>query len=167
MPVIHVGEISRLYFHKIFDTVSKIDDRDFLTLPRASKNSILMCCEDFVKEKLGQSILYLGEETALVGSIAVLSVKNGFEDLASLEYLSYYFRNNKEFRNKIFKIATGTKVTRIKKEDLENIEIRLYSRQVQEETLSHLLQLDELISEDSVYPVMKQYEAYRKKFLIQ
>ncbi|WP_064615685.1 restriction endonuclease subunit S [Streptobacillus moniliformis] len=91
---------------------------------KAYKNEIIVKIEDFGLDYLLKAVLYKGEvPIAVTPKTLILETYGQFIDLIDLEYIVIQLNYSKRIREFVKKHATGTKVMRISKASLKELEI--------------------------------------------
>lgn len=78
--------------------------------------------EDFDYEDIGRCVLYESDTPAAInGNVAILTLKEKFEDAVNLKYITFYLNYKDIVRQYIYDKAVGEKVKKLSRLDFEQI----------------------------------------------
>ena len=146
-PSIFYGEISRKYDCFVEEETTKINSEAYNRADKINKGQILVNLEDFEYKDIGRCVLYLGETVAAInGNVAILTLKEKFEDAVNLKYITFYLNYKDIVRQYVYDKVVGEKVKRLSRLDFEHIPI----------TIPLIERQDKII--DNFTEVRKKYE---------
>ena len=146
-PSIFYGEISRKYDCFVEEETTKINSEAYNRADKINKGQILVNLEDFEYKDIGRCVLYLGETVAAInGNVAILTLKEKFEDAVNLKYITFYINYKDIVRQYVYDKVVGEKVKRLSRLDFEHIPI----------TIPLIERQDKII--DNFTEVRKKYE---------
>ncbi len=120
-PAIFYGEISRKY-DCFVEEITKINIEAYERADKISKGQILVNLEDFDYEDIGRCVLYESDTPAAInGNVAILTLKEKFEDAVNLKYITFYLNYKDIVRQYIYDKAVGEKVKKLSRLDFEQI----------------------------------------------
>lgn len=124
-PAIFYGEISRKY-DCFVEEITKINTEAYERADKINKGQILVNLEDFDYEDVGKCILYQDDiPVAINGNVATLTLKEKFEDIVNLKYITFYLNYKDIVRQYVYDKAVGEKVKRLSRLDFEHIPINI------------------------------------------
>lgn len=140
-PAIFYGEISRKY-DCFVEEMSKINTEAYERADKISKGQILVNLEDFDYEDIGKCILYENDTPAAInGNVAILTLKEKFEDIVNLKYITFYLNYKDIVRQYVYDKAVGEKVKKLSRIDFENIPIILPFIEIQDKTIDNFIKV--------------------------
>ena len=123
-PAIFYGEISKKYDCFVDEEITKINREAYNRADKIKKRQILVNLEDFDYEDVGRCILYQDDiPVAINGNVAILTLKEKFEDIVNLKYTTFYLNYKDDVRQYIYDKTVGEKVKRLSRLDFEHIPI--------------------------------------------
>ena len=138
-PAIFYGKISRKYDCFVEGT-TKINIEAYERADKINKGQILVNLEDFDYEDVGRCVLYQDDiPVAINGNVAILTLKEKFEDIVNLKYIAFYINYKDIVRQYIYDRAVGEKVKKLSRIDFENIPITLPLIEIQDKTLDNFI----------------------------
>ena len=124
-PAIFYGEISRKY-DCFVEEITKINTEAYERADKINKGQILVNLEDFDYEDVGRCILYQDDiPVAINGNVAILTLKEKFEDIVNLKYITFYLNYKDIVRQYVYDKAVGEKVKRLSRLNFEHIPINI------------------------------------------
>lgn len=147
-PAIFYGEISRKY-DCFVEEISKINTEAYERANKISKGQILVNLEDFDYEDIGKCILYENDTPAAInGNVAILTLKEKFEDIVNLKYITFYLNYKDTVRQHIYDKAVGEKVKRLSRLDFEHIPITLPLVERQDKIIDNFIKVRKKFEND-------------------
>ena len=140
-PAIFYGEISRKYDCFVEGT-TKINIEAYERADKINKGQILVNLEDFDYEDVGRCVLYQDDiPVAINGNVAILTLKEKFEDIVNLKYITFYLNYKDIVRQYVCDKAVGEKVKKLSRIDFENIPITLPLIKIQDKTIDNFIKV--------------------------
>lgn len=140
-PAIFYGEISRKYDCFVEGT-TKINIEAYERADKINKGQILVNLEDFDYEDVGGCVLYQDDiPVAINGNVAILTLKEKFEDIVNLKYITFYLNYKDIVRQYVYDKAVGEKVKKLSRIDFENIPIILPFIEIQDKTIDNFIKV--------------------------
>ena len=140
-PAIFYGEISRKY-DCFVEGITKINIEAFERADKINKGQILVNLEDFDYEDVGRCVLYQDDiPVAINGNVAILTLKEKFEDIVNLKYTIFYLNYKDDVRQYIYDKTVGEKVKMLSRLDFENIPITLPLIEIQDKTIDNFIKV--------------------------
>ena len=164
-PVIHYGQIYTKFGFSTNKTISFVNKELFNKLKKAKPNSILIATTSENVEDVGKAVVWSGKE-----DVGFSGDMYSYETKENSRYIAYCMQTIPYQKQKERK-ATGTKVIRINRADMENFIIPLPSLPIQNrivnvlDKFSSLLENTEGLLPKEIEQRQKQYEYYREKLL--
>ncbi|QYC52343.1 restriction endonuclease subunit S [Fusobacterium phage FNU_1P] len=141
-PSIFYGEISRKYDCFVEEETTKINSEAYNRADKINKGQILVNLEDFDYENIGRCILYQNDISAAInGNVAILTLKEKFEDAVNLKYITFYLNYKDIVREYIYNRAVGEKVKRLSRLDFEHIPIAIPLIEVQDKIIDNFTEV--------------------------
>jgi hypothetical protein len=138
---IFYGEISRKYDCFVEET-TKINIEAYERADKISKGQILVNLEDFDYEDIGRCVLYESDTPAAInGNVAILTLKEKFEDIVNLKYIAFYLNYKDIVRQYIYDKAVGEKVKRLSRLDFEHIPITIPLVEKQDKIIDNFIKV--------------------------
>ena len=143
-PSIFYGEISRKYDCFVEEETTKINKEAYKRADKINKGQILVNLEDFDYKDIGRCVLYQNDIPAAInGNVAILTLKEKFEDAVNLKYMTFYL-NYKDFvKQYIYNRAVGEKVKRLSRLDFEHIPIAIPLITIQNKIIDNFIKVRE------------------------
>lgn len=140
-PAIFYGEISRKY-DCFVEEITKINTEAYERADKISKGQILVNLEDFDYEDVGRCILYQDDIPAAInGNVAILTLKEKFEDIVNLKYTTFYLNYKDDVRQYIYDKTVGEKVKRLSRLDFEHIPIVIPLIEIQDKIIDNFIKV--------------------------
>ena len=164
-PVIHYGQIYTKFGFSTNKTISFVNKELFNKLKKAKPNSILIATTSENVEDVGKAVVWSGKE-----DVGFSGDMYSYKTKENSRYIAYCMQTIPYQKQKERK-ATGTKVIRINRADMENFIIPLPSLPIQNrivnvlDKFSSLLENTEGLLPKEIEQRQKQYEYYREKLL--
>lgn len=147
-PAIFYGEISRKY-DCFVEEISKINTEAYERADKISKGQILVNLEDFDYEDIGKCILYENDTPAAInGNVAILTLREKFEDIVNLKYITFYLNYKDIVRQYVYDKAVGEKVKRLSRLDFEHIPITLPLVERQDKIIDNFIKVRKKFEND-------------------
>lgn len=162
------GEIARKYDCFIEEETTKINKEAFERATKIKKREILINLEDFDYENVGKCLLYEKDIPAAInGNVAILTLKEKFEDTVNLKYIAFYLNYKDDVRQYIYDKAVGEKVKKISRVDFENILIIIPTLEVQNKTVNNFIELKRQFEDDvaEIERKIKLIDGYSKGYV--
>lgn len=142
-PAIFYGEISRKY-DCFVEEITKINIEAYERADKINKGQILVNLEDFDYEDIGRCILYEKDVPAAInGNVAILTLKEKFEDIINLKYITFYLNYKDIVRQHVYNKAVGEKVKRLSRLDFEHIPITIPLIERQDKIIDNFIKVRE------------------------
>lgn len=140
-PAIFYGEISRKY-DCFVEEITKINIEAYERADKINKGQILVNLEDFDYEDVGRCILYQDDiPVAINGNVAILTLKEKFEDIVNLKYTTFYLNYKDDVRQYIYDKTVGEKVKRLSRLDFEHIPIVIPLIEIQDKIIDNFIKI--------------------------
>ena len=140
-PAIFYGEISRKY-DCFVEEITKINIEAYERADKISKGQILVNLEDFDYEDIGRCVLYESDTPAAInGNVAILTLKEKFEDVVNLKYTTFYLNYKDIVRQYIYDKAVGEKVKKLSRLDFEHIPITIPLIEIQDKIIDNFIKV--------------------------
>jgi hypothetical protein len=147
-PAIFYGEISRKY-DCFVEEITKINIEAYERADKINKGQILVNLEDFDYEDIGRCILYEKDVPAAInGNVAILTLKEKFEDAVNLKYMTFYLNYKDIVRQYIYDKAVGEKVKRLSRLDFEHIPITIPLVERQDKIIDNFIKVRKKFEND-------------------
>ena len=141
-PAIFYGEISGKYDCFIEEETTKINNEAYERADKINKWQILVNLEDFDYEDIGRCVLYESDIPAAInGNVAILTLKEKFEDAVNLKYITFYLNYKDIVRQYIYDKAVGEKVKRLSRLDFEHIPITIPLTERQDKIIDNFIKV--------------------------
>ena len=140
-PAIFYGEISRKY-DCFVEEITKINSEAYERADKINKGQILVNLEDFDYEDIGRCVLYENDIPAAInGNVAILTLKEKFEDIINLKYITFYLNYKDIVRQYIYDKAVGEKVKKLSRLDFEHIPITIPFIEKQDKIIDNFIKV--------------------------
>lgn len=140
-PAIFYGEISRKY-DCFVEEITKINIEAYERADKISEGQILVNLEDFDYEDIGRCVLYESDTPAAInGNVAILTLKEKFEDAVNLKYITFYLNYKDIVRQYIYDKAVGEKVKKLSRLDFEHIPITIPFIEIQDKIIDNFIKI--------------------------
>ena len=140
-PAIFYGEISRKY-DCFVEEITKINSEAYERAEKINKGQILVNLEDFDYEDVGRCVLYQnGIPAAINGNVAILTLKEKFEDIVNLKYTTFYINYKDVVRQYIYDKIDGEKVKRLSRLDFKSIPIVIPLIEIQDKIIDNFIKV--------------------------
>lgn len=147
-PAIFYGEISRKY-DCFVEGITKINIEAYERADKINKGQILVNLEDFDYEDVGRCVLYQDDiPVAINGNVAILTLKEKFEDIVNLKYTIFYLNYKDDVRQYIYDKAVGEKVKKLSRLDFEHIPITIPLVANQEKIIDNFIKVRKKFEND-------------------
>lgn len=106
--------------------MTKINGESYKKSIKLNKEQLLVNLKDFDCECVGRCIFYENDVPAAInGNVAILTLKEKFEEAVNLKYITFYLNYKDIVRQYIYDKAVGEKVKRLSRLDFEHIPITI------------------------------------------
>ena len=140
-PAIFYGEISRKY-DCFVEGITKINIEAYERADKINKGQILVNLEDFDYEDVGRCVLYQDDiPVAINGNVAILTLKEKFEDIVNLKYMTFYLNYKDVVRQYIYDKTVGEKVKRLSRLDFKNIPLVIPLIEIQDKIIDNFIKI--------------------------
>lgn len=140
-PAIFYGEISRKY-DCFVEEITKINSEAYERAEKINKGQILVNLEDFDYEDVGRCVLYQNNIPAAInGNVAILTLKEKFEDIVNLKYTTFYINYKDVVRQYIYDKIDGEKVKRLSRLDFKSIPIVIPLIEIQDKIIDNFIKI--------------------------
>lgn len=140
-PAIFYGEISRKY-DCFVEGITKINIEAYERADKINKGQILVNLEDFDYEDVGRCVLYQDDiPVAINGNVAILTLKEKFEDIVNLKYTIFYLNYKDDVRQYICDKTVGEKVKRLSRLDFKHIPIVIPLIEIQDKIIDNFIKI--------------------------
>jgi hypothetical protein len=147
-PAIFYGEISRKY-DCFVEEITKINIEAYERAYKINKGQILVNLEDFDYEDVGRCILYQDDiPVAINGNVAILTLREKFEDIVNLKYMTFYLNYKDVVRQYIYDKTVGEKVKRLSRLDFKCIPIVIPLIEIQDKIIDNFIEVREKFKKD-------------------
>ena len=141
-PAIFYGEISRKYDCFIDEEMTKINGESYKKSIKLNKEQLLVNLKDFDRECVGRCIFYENDIPAAInGNVAILTLKEKFEDIVNLKYTTFYLNYKDIVRQYVYDKAVGEKVKRLSRLDFEHIPITIPLIEIQDKIIDNFIKI--------------------------
>lgn len=147
-PAIFYGEISRKY-DCFVEEITKINIEAYERADKINKGQILVNLEDFDCEDVGRCVLYQDDiPVAINGNVAILTLREKFEDIVNLKYMTFYLNYKDVVRQYIYDKTVGEKVKRLSRLDFKCIPIVIPLIEIQDKIIDNFIEVREKFKKD-------------------
>ena len=141
-PAIFYGEISKKYDCFVDEEITKINREAYNRADKIKKKQILVNLEDFDYEDVGRCIFYENDIPAAInGNVAILTLKEKFEDVVNLKYITFYLNYKDIVRQYIYDKAVGEKVKKLSRLDFKHIPITIPLIEIQNKIIDNFIKI--------------------------
>ena len=124
------------------EEISKINTEAYERADKINKGQILVNLEDFDYEDVGRCILYQDDIPAAInGNVAILTLKEKFEDIVNLKYITFYLNYKDIVRKYVYDKAVGEKVKRLSRLDFEHSPIAIPLIEIQDKIIDNFIKV--------------------------
>lgn len=129
--------------------MTKINGESYKKSIKLNKKQLLVNLKDFDCECIGKCILYEKDVPAAInGNVAILTLKEKFEDIVNLKYITFYLNYKDTVRQHIYDKAVGEKVKRLSRLDFEHIPITIPFIERQDKIIDNFIKVRKKFEND-------------------
>lgn len=129
--------------------MTKINRESYKKSIKLNKEQLLVNLKDFDCECVGRCIFYENDIPAAInGNVAILTLKEKFEDIVNLKYTTFYLNYKDIVRQYVYDKAVGEKVKSLSRLDFEHIPITIPLIEIQDKIIDNFIKIRKKFEND-------------------